>query len=100
MNKLQRARIENLKHARMLPGGPEKAFLRSMSEKLKAWDERTDRRPLSIKQHRYLARLAYKFRRQMPCGIYPNSDPKFTADKVMIEEMRMSPEEQAEYYAD
>lgn len=100
MNQIQRSRINNLKHAGMLPRGPEHAFLKSMAEKLIKYDERKDIRPLSLKQHRYLAQLAYKFRRALPSESVPRGDPKFISDKAMIEEMRLSEKEVQAMYAD
>lgn len=97
MNKLQRCRIENLAMASMLP--EQKKFIQSLQKKLKKWDDNTDPRGLTLKQHRYLAQLAFKFRRQLPGAAYPLKDPKFASDKEMIEEMRYEKQDERHFMA-
>lgn len=88
MNNLQIRRALALKHVSMLPGSWDKKFAASMIKKAEAW-ERGERFPdLSENQHMTLARVCYKYRRQISAGVHPRRDPKMYTKEIIQAEMQ------------
>jgi hypothetical protein len=69
MTPVQVARAMALQRVSMLPGDPAKRFIRHLCQ---AMDHDAD---LSERQEAYLARLAWKFRRQLPGIVVPERKP-------------------------
>lgn len=75
------SRIRCLAEASMLPGSGEKKFVREMKAKLDA--NAFERRGMTPGQHLFLARVAWKFRRQLPAGLAPRREPRTMNDDDM-----------------
>lgn len=78
---IQASRIRCLATASMLPGCTEKKFIREMKARLDA--NGFERRGMTPGQHLYLAKIAYKFRKQLPPEVYPRSMPTSMNDERM-----------------
>ena len=86
MNKLQRARIFNLGYVNMMDA--HRKFVRDMERKAKMYDSGEDRRSITLAQHTYLAKLCWRYRRQMPSCSTPRSDPQYMKKDDFLAEMR------------
>lgn len=86
MNGIQRARISNLKYAKMIAN--HKEFLKDMEKRAKAFDDGSNLRRITEKQHIYLAKLAWRYRKQLPCSCVPRSDPAYMSKEQIREEMQ------------
>lgn len=85
MNNLQRARILNLGYARMLDN--QREFVKDLEKKCRAFAHRPEGMLISEKQHLYLAKLAWRYRKQLPASCVPKQDPAFMSRDELAREM-------------
>ena len=69
-------RIRELRYARMLPGGWDKKFIASLSDRIEE-----DLSALTERQSYNLARMAWKYRKQISPSAAPRSEPIDPAKK-------------------
>lgn len=71
MTPAQADRVRALSEASMLPGDPGKRFVRDLCQALDGGLSRD----LSVRQDAWLARLAWRHRRQLPRAVVPERKP-------------------------
>lgn len=73
MNSLQISRIKNLSFCNVLPA--ERKYIYSMNARVLEYQCENDLRPLTQKQHIYLAKLSWKYKKQLPFSCCPRKNP-------------------------